>query len=342
MPLQRVTVSVAMATYRGERFILDQLNSIAAQTHLPDELVVTDDSPDSSTFDILRRFAETAPFPVRILKNETRLGYRGNFLKAMSLCRGDLIALCDQDDIWKREKIECVVRAFSAEDVLLVIHDVEVVSESLGQLELRPTKPWSVTGIHRPLTTNPWYLAYGMSMIIRRELLDWLGYPDLTKFRDDYGHDTWLWFAATSLGSIAGMKERLALYRQHPQNAVGAPKSASAQEDVSTSSRTGVKHYLHLASMALQLSAELNEISPQVPTRILARARQAAIYYSTLAKYYQFRASLYGPSSLGDRLKAISRLLISGAYRPISKRGLGCKALLKDAFCSILQNRSIA
>jgi glycosyltransferase involved in cell wall biosynthesis len=129
MPLQRVTVSVAMATYRGERFILDQLNSIAAQTHLPDELVVTDDSPDSSTFDILRRFAETAPFPVRILKNETRLGYRGNFLKAMSLCRGDLIALCDQDDIWKREKIECVVRAFSAEDVLLVIHDVEVVSE---------------------------------------------------------------------------------------------------------------------------------------------------------------------------------------------------------------------
>ena len=80
-PSGALSVSVAMATYNGAGFIGAQLASIAAQTRTPDELVVCDDGSDDGTVEIIERFAREAPFEVRLICNEQRLGYGENFMK---------------------------------------------------------------------------------------------------------------------------------------------------------------------------------------------------------------------------------------------------------------------
>ncbi|HZD75966.1 MAG TPA: glycosyltransferase, partial [Acidobacteriaceae bacterium] len=84
-------ISVAMPTYNGERFLREQLDSLVRQTLLPVELVVCDDGSTDSTVEILRRFVTSAPFPVRLYQNDTRLGPGFNFLSALARCAGDLV-----------------------------------------------------------------------------------------------------------------------------------------------------------------------------------------------------------------------------------------------------------
>ena len=98
-------ISVAMCTYNGEKYLHQQLASIAQQTRLPEEMVVCDDCSSDSTPEIIEEFARTVPFPVRFFRNPQNLGSTKNFEKAIGLCTGDMIALCDQDDIWMPEKL---------------------------------------------------------------------------------------------------------------------------------------------------------------------------------------------------------------------------------------------
>src|SRR5947208_14214106 len=99
------SISVAMCTYNGERFLKEQLESLAAQTRQPDELVVCDDRSTDSTPHIVEAFARAAPFPVRLEVNDRCLGSTKNFEHAILRCTGALIALSDQDDVWHPEKL---------------------------------------------------------------------------------------------------------------------------------------------------------------------------------------------------------------------------------------------
>ena len=108
-----LSVSIAMATYNGERFLRDQLDSLAQQTLLPDELVICDDHSTRFTARIARQFSDEAPFQVRLVVNPVNIGFIRNFEKAVSLCRSDLIFLCDQDDYWSADKIEATHAASS-------------------------------------------------------------------------------------------------------------------------------------------------------------------------------------------------------------------------------------
>ena len=101
------TISVALCTYNGARFLEEQLASLLAQNRRPDELVVCDDRSTDSTVQMLESFSRSAPFPVRIQVNPVNLGSTVNFDRAMRLCAGSLIAFCDQDDIWLPHKLEC-------------------------------------------------------------------------------------------------------------------------------------------------------------------------------------------------------------------------------------------
>ena len=107
---QTKTISIAMCTYNGEKYLREQLDSIAAQTRLPDELVICDDCSTDSTTDIIRNFSDTVPFPVRLHVNHVNIGGEAkgitrNFEQASRLCVGDLIAFCDQDDVWFAQKL---------------------------------------------------------------------------------------------------------------------------------------------------------------------------------------------------------------------------------------------
>ena len=119
-------VSIALATYNGEPFLMEQLESLAQQTLLPAELVVSDDGSTDKTIEIVREFAAHAPFDVVVLEHGARLNYRLNFRRAAKHCSGDLIAFCDQDDVWVPNKLERMVRVFSDSKVQLAYHNAVV------------------------------------------------------------------------------------------------------------------------------------------------------------------------------------------------------------------------
>ena len=107
-----IRVSVAMTTYNGEKYLEEQLNSIYAQTRLPDEVVVVDDGSRDGTVEILKRYRER--YGLIYYVNEKKLGFNQNFGKAIGLCTGDYIALCDQDDVWFSQKIEKSLRCLQS------------------------------------------------------------------------------------------------------------------------------------------------------------------------------------------------------------------------------------
>ena len=120
-------ISVVMAAYRGEKFIGAQLQSLAAQTRPPDEVVITDDSPDDATRREVERFSGL--LPLRYVANPVRLGVTGNFNAALAQTTGDAVFLCDQDDVWYPEKIEAMCEYLDAE-CAAVFCDSDVTDEN--------------------------------------------------------------------------------------------------------------------------------------------------------------------------------------------------------------------
>ena len=107
------TLSVALCTYNGGPFLQAQLESIGKQTLPPAEVVICDDGSTDNTLALVRQFAATACFPVRLSCNPTNLGSTKNFEQAVALCRGEIIALCDQDDVWVAHKLQTLVQALA-------------------------------------------------------------------------------------------------------------------------------------------------------------------------------------------------------------------------------------
>lgn len=208
-------VSIAMATYNGGRHIQEQLDSFVGQTRLPDELIVCDDDSSDDTVTILERFAETAPFSVWIIRNDVNIGYAKNFAKAMSLCRGDLVFLSDQDDVWMKKKIKSVmeIAGYARTDGGgLLLNDAVVTDESL--------KPIASSHFFtlRKKGRGEASLTLGCCMAIQRDLLDkCLPVPESID-----GHDKWISDIALALGEKQLVEEPLQYYRRHGGNASSA------------------------------------------------------------------------------------------------------------------------
>src|SRR5580698_4535990 len=117
-------VSIALCTYNGEKFLAAQLDTLIAQTYKNLEVIAVDDCSTDSTYDILKTYAAKYPW-FRIYQNAQNLRFLKNFQVAVSYCKGDLIALCDQDDLWHPEKIEMQVNAIG--DNMFIYHDSEFI-----------------------------------------------------------------------------------------------------------------------------------------------------------------------------------------------------------------------
>lgn len=219
--------SVAMCTYEGARFVGAQLDSIAAQTRPPDELVVCDDRSTDETALLVGRFAERAPFPVRLHVNGRNLGSTQNFARAVSLCEGDLIALCDQDDVWLPGKLARLEEEFARRPrAALVFSDAEVADESA-----RPTgrRLWESVGIGRGererlaagkglgellLGATVTGATAAMRSSLRRLVLPIPeGLPLI--------HDAWIALLAACVAEVSPVEEPLILYRRHAGQQVG-------------------------------------------------------------------------------------------------------------------------
>lgn len=203
-------VSIAMATYNGEKYLQEQLDSFVCQTRLPDELVVSDDYSSDNTLEILRDFSEKAPFEVRIYQNKENLGYARNFENALSKVTGDLIFLSDQDDVWLPNKIEVVCNiAQNNPDYLLFLNDTEICDGELKSAGL--TKFQQITSMGLCLYTD---LPIGCCSSFKKALLKIaLPIPDYSS------HDFWLHQLSNILKVKKVIPVTLQLYRRHNSNA---------------------------------------------------------------------------------------------------------------------------
>lgn len=193
------TISVAMCTYNGARFLPEQLRSILAQTRLPDEMVVCDDGSTDATMEVLEAFAATAPFPVRVERNEVNLQYTGNFLKAASLCHGTYVAFCDQDDVWHPDKLETVAARIEEADPVLVLHEGTVVDSQGEPTSLKiPDLSELAAAPERPPFSHG---AKGFAMVVHGSVVaevlqqwDWEAYRAVVgRHGATFGHDLLLY-----------------------------------------------------------------------------------------------------------------------------------------------------
>lgn len=115
-----MTIAVVIATYNGERFLGEQLDSVLTQTLLPSEIIIQDDNSKDGTWELLESYKRRYPDLIRLYRNEQSLGAHRNFIKAFQYVTADYIAPCDQDDIWMPEKLERLHNELSQKNYSLV------------------------------------------------------------------------------------------------------------------------------------------------------------------------------------------------------------------------------
>ncbi len=337
-------VSIALATYNGERFLREQLDSLARQTLLPYELVVSDDQSADRTLDVIRQFAAASPFLVRVVPNNIRRGFADNFINALRHCTGDAVAYCDQDDVWNPLKLErCMAAMRSDPSVTLVHHDSEEVSSDLRSLGItvRPNgNPIRVPWAERPSVVGVY--AMGCCMLVHRRVVNVVlnCWPETHRekvtesdTRRGLSHDIATMRIAPIVGTVVYVSDRLVRHRRHQQNtwSVDLPASGSVGSlDVAG------------RSAALQEFAQLRAITGSTYEEMAERAQangdtQVADYLARVArrdlKLAQFcagRAELYGSDSRQARLTRFSKMLRRRVYSGIAGPFAGVRCALKD------------
>lgn len=315
---KQIGISVAMATYNGARWLPVQLQSFAAQTLLPDELVVTDDGSTDDTEAVVAAFAETAPFPVRFVRNPRRLGFNGNFAHAIGLTRGEIVFISDQDDAWYPDKIARVAAAMTEPGCLCVVND-QAIADPDGR-ETGNTVLGNVRALGRP---DSWY-GPGCCTAFSRALM-----PALVPMPGDVvQYDHWVNALAEAMGVRRLLEEALQMYRRHGGNATGAAFAMArpGQRDlVRAACRTDAKALI--AAKVVEIDALLTRLQEpavealaapdMLATRTEAMHAERADYAARSAALARGRAARVGP---------VLRLLARGGYRRFS----GAVTALKD------------
>ena len=341
--MSELTVGVALATHNGERFLAEQLDSLARQTHLPDQLLVHDDCSHDATLDIVEHFAREAPFPVHLVRASSPLGYGRAFLDAARLCRTDLVAFCDQDDIWKPEKLRRCVAEFAARpDVTLVVHSATLLEDGSG-ITRRSYPDFARRQVLDPISTPILPRLHGFAMVASRRLVDpWEVVPEPAGALFPWDHDDWTATVAAALGAVCFLPDRLVLYRQHGENVWGAPPStpiprlraslayrsheAEYFRDTAVWARDHVRVLQELGLRLDQLPSPVRRDGPRVRARL----------WSRLADVNERRAALYArPRRRREVLPLLIASSVRGDYGSRGHGALGLSSLARDSLYAV-------
>lgn len=225
--LSEPLIDILMATYNGERFVGEQIESIQRQTYKNWRLMVSDDCSTDGTLDVVRRYAD-ADSRINIVSEGVKHGgAKENFFALMRFSDAPYCMFCDQDDVWLPEKVGKSLAALQALEgqhgldlPLLVFCDMKVVDENLNVLHESFEKSSHFDPkrlkFRQLLAHN---VAAGCCMLFNRTLLD------MCKLSNGEGaemHDWWAMLASSAFGRIRFIDEALSLYRQHASNEIGA------------------------------------------------------------------------------------------------------------------------
>jgi len=322
----RASISIAMTTYNGANYLREQLDSIASQTLLPDELIICDDRSSDATVNIIERFACEAPFGVWLFVNGTNLGCRKNFERAIALCRGELIALADQDDVWLPAKLSHTVQPLlDRREVGLVFADADVVDESLRPMGYTMLDCLGLGTYNRELLARGaafelelrQNFMQGACCVFRSELRDIL-LP--IPAEGPRCHDGWIGVVLSAIAQVVLVDEPLMLYRQHGNQQIGA-FAALGRRDTAALSMPGTRFtargYLHDAEI---IRDRLHGYALRYPPAAAAAAR-----LESHVRHQQARKSM--PRLRRQRLPIVLKELATLRYHRCSN---GFASLARD------------
>jgi glycosyltransferase involved in cell wall biosynthesis len=308
-----LTVSVALCTYDGARYLEPQLRSILAQSRLPEQIVVSDDGSRDETIGIAERTLAGSPIRVGILRREEPVGVTANFASAVAACDGDVVLLCDQDDVWRADRVERSAAAFEADPALLLLHsDARLIDGDgrvlpIGLLRSLAARDSELALIDAGRAFEVYLrrnLATGATTAFRRTLLE-----AALPFPAAFVHDEWLALIAAATGRVALDRAQLVDYRQHGANAIGASDPGIRARLRRMLAPRGDR-YRVLADRADALAARLDALAAPEPVRELARRKRA--FEDARARYPRIRPA---------RVPYVLPHWASGDYRALSSQG---------------------
>lgn len=312
----RPQISVALCMHNGARFIEKQIGSILQQELLPVEIVISDDASSDAglalvqqVFDAWKATHVDAPLTLRVQRQAPALGVTRNFQAAVSACSGDLIALCDQDDVWHPDRLRRMAHEFTTRLDLQFLHadarlidaqDRPLTSSLFGALQVRA---FELAWIHQGRAIDVFLrrnLAAGTTVMFRRGLL-----AQALPFPQEWVHDEWLATVAAALGGVDVLESALTDYRQHANNQIGAAKHSLLARAALTFNARGSQLALRARKAELLLQ-RLQSLGPAIAPEVLDKAR------GKLA-HQRFRVAL--PAQRYRRLPAMVREWRAGHYQ---------------------------
>ncbi len=206
MDLELPLVSIALCTYNGQTYLREQLDSLINQTYQKIEIIIVDDCSADDTEKICLSYNN---IKLSFHQNEMNLGYTKNFEKAITLCKGEYICLCDQDDIWELDKIEQLVKNIN--DSILIYHDSDFINDEGDKIGFQSMS--SRYNMYQGYSALPFILSNcisGHAAMFSIKLV-----PYLLPFDKRFYHDWWLAYVAFNIGSVKYLDHILVHYRQH-------------------------------------------------------------------------------------------------------------------------------
>ena len=328
------TISIALCTYNGEKYLTEQLQSLFDQTLKPNEIVISDDGSKDGTLDIIKKFQVANGIPIRLLTHEQNLGVYKNFIHCIEQCKNDIIFTCDQDDYWMSNKLEKHMRVHENESIDLVYSNAEVVLNTLNNVLYPLWEKESILDLEKGKSSFNSLIVKGQSiagccMSFKKSFFD-----KILPVPDQVYHDDWIATSACLSGKIIGIPEPLIKYRQHGGNVVGTVRGSKLSYWKSLF--TNVPFYHDADTYIAQRHHRVYDNMakhPYLKQFILDQNIQAITDLYDARSNYRLRRSF-------EVIESLTRELIKGYYKPLSGFWTYLKDLYNLFFIKVFKNKA--
>ena len=281
-----------MATYNGEKYLREQVDSLLAQSYPSLEFIFVDDASSDGSHAILQQYASQDE-RIRLVANPVNQGLLATFERGIREAKGELIALSDQDDVWMPNKISLLSAAIGHNSMIYADSALTDAAGAItGKFSDRNQLGDYPSALHNVFGTK----AMGHAMLFKREIID-IALP----FPDYVGHDYILGFAAAALNGVSYFPATLVNYRQHSSNTMGADLSKGKKNYTTREERNArIVKRLHLLAERCPSGAYreiLQELAQDFASKSLtARVRR----FLSVAKHHRAMLAYKGKSDLGS------------------------------------------
>lgn len=285
-----------MACYNGERYIEYQLDSLLMQTHKVDECIIVDDCSGDSTTQIIEAYIKKNKLMSwKLIRNKDNCGYIESFRKALSLAKGEIIFLADQDDVWEKKKVEIMCQIMSNHNDILSLcssfYSINqfgeqiptrspIFTENHGLIILRKMqkeKVYKIT-LKEIISRN---IAMGCTMAIRRELVSLY----LRKGPNEIPHDWEINFWAATRNGLFYLNSELTLHRIHGNN------TSEMKVDPYLSRGYRIQEYKKYIKYFNEYKRMIQELLP-MEKKVVVRFKELSDYYALRIKALENRSPM--------------------------------------------------